>query len=333
MVSTGPLGTISPSVVAALLRALQESGAPIEPFAALLRDTTRPPLDRAFELFERAPALSGDPDFGVHLGERAVIGDFEVLDHTTRTSGTVAEALRRVCRYYPLLVERIEMKLEVIGDLARIVHRAPAPIVSPRAAIDMLFSAIVTRSRIFTGREVPLVAVRLSYPAPEKTAELERFYGLVPSFSQPADELVFDRAFLDVPLLTADEGVSAALEGYASELVARLGAGSSIAAKVRREIIERLSAGEPDLAPIAKKLALSPRTLQRRLRDEGARFQDLVDDARKDLATTYLADRNLGIQEIAYLLGYSEGSAFHRVFRKWTGQSPADYRAALIRKT
>jgi AraC-like DNA-binding protein len=97
---------------------------------------------------------------------------------------------------------------------------------------------------------------------------------------------------------------------------------------VRQQLVERLRDGEPEQGAVARPLGLSERTLQRRLRDEGTTFGALVDDVRLELARMYLGDPELAIFEVAFLLGYSEPSAFNRAFRRWTGASPSEHRRA-----
>jgi AraC-like DNA-binding protein len=254
----------------------------------------------------------------------------EVLDHATRASRTIGEGLERMARYYRLLVERIETKLETVGDVARITHRAEPPLVSPRHAVEMLFAAIIARGRALTQRDWPLRLVRFVHPRPAEMAELERFFGAPIDFDQPADEIIFDRRFLDQPLLTADPTLTVVLDRYADTLLARLSGPDPFLSDVRRAVAETLRGGAPSLCQTARRLATSARTLQRRLAKTGASYELLVEEVRRELAERYLAERHLGLSEVAYLLGFSEGSAFHRAFRRWTGKTPKQHRDALI---
>jgi AraC-like DNA-binding protein len=95
---------------------------------------------------------------------------------------------------------------------------------------------------------------------------------------------------------------------------------------VRRIIRDRLPLGAPEIADVASELAMSMRTLARRLEAEGTTFRDLVDDARRRLAIEYVGTRDIGFSEVSYRLGFSHVAAFHRAFRRWTGQTPLGYR-------
>ena len=103
---------------------------------------------------------------------------------------------------------------------------------------------------------------------------------------------------------------------------------SSVGARVRELLAAQIREGEPEQAQLARSLGMSERTLQRRLRDEGLAFAALVDKVRTELAELYLSDPKLAVFEVAFLLGYSEPSAFNRAFRRWTGQSPSQFRAS-----
>ena len=100
---------------------------------------------------------------------------------------------------------------------------------------------------------------------------------------------------------------------------------------VRKAIAELMRDGEPKLAQVANKIATSPRTLQRRLKNYGLEFKKLVAETRRRFALDYLKDRKNTLTQIAFLLGYSEVSAFNRAFKRWTGSTPLDYRRRTTR--
>lgn len=328
---------MSTAVVRALATALAAAGARVDgvlaelgiDVATLSDPDARVPTERAFALFERAEELSGDPDFGLHTGARMPLGAVEVLDHATRTSRTIADAIQRMTRYYALLVERIEVRLDAIGDLARVTHCTEPPLVSPRHAVEMLFAVIVARGRELTGCEWPLRFVRFVHARPADTRELERFFRAPIEFGQPVDELLFERSFLDAPLSTADPALSKVLDRYADVLLARLPAADPFLTDVRGAVAETLRGGEPSLVATAHRLGTSGRTLQRRLAEADTTYAAVVDDVRRELATRYLAQPRTGIGEIAYLLGFSRASAFRRAFKRWTGKTPKEMREAL----
>ncbi|HYY42110.1 MAG TPA: helix-turn-helix domain-containing protein, partial [Pyrinomonadaceae bacterium] len=171
-------------------------------------------------------------------------------------------------------------------------------------------------------------SVSFQHPQPADTTEHRRIFRAPVHFDQPRNELVLDRALLALPLARADAGLCALLDRHAQELLARLPQRDDTTAQVRRLLSDALSGGDPNIAAVARQLGLSARTLQRKLRAEGTSYQDLLDLMRRDLARRYLQERDMAVCEVAYLLGFSGPSAFHRAFRRWTGVTPKEFRQA-----
>jgi AraC-like DNA-binding protein len=101
-----------------------------------------------------------------------------------------------------------------------------------------------------------------------------------------------------------------------------------LAFDVRRALTVRLVHGEPEIEHVARDLAMSSRTLQRRLSSAGLSYQELLDAVRRETAERHIAEARLSVSEIAYLVGYSEPAAFHRAFKRWTGVTPQAFRSA-----
>jgi AraC-like DNA-binding protein len=132
---------------------------------------------------------------------------------------------------------------------------------------------------------------------------------------------------LERPNPTADPALSRTILRHAEALLAALPEPTATyAERVRRGLAEILGEGEVSLRQVARGLKMSERSLQRRLAAEGVTFDGLLDDVRHHLALRYLADPSIAVSEVAYLLGYSEPSPFHRAFRRWTGATPSDMR-------
>jgi AraC-like DNA-binding protein len=148
-------------------------------------------------------------------------------------------------------------------------------------------------------------------------------------FSQPVNVLAFRMADAERPLPTADPVLGRLLTGYAEEVIAQIPIPDAFVARARTAVLDELRGGDPAIATVARRLGTSTRTLQRRLGEAGTSHVKLVDECRHQLARHYLGDVNLSLGEIGYLLGFAQANAFHRAFRRWTGQTPAAFRAAL----
>jgi AraC-like DNA-binding protein len=140
--------------------------------------------------------------------------------------------------------------------------------------------------------------------------------------------LVLRRGDLDRVVSTADDTLVGYLDRLADESLESLGTEESILKKVRRALWTELSEGQPSVKRIAAALNMSVRTLQRRLREDDTSFVEVLDEFRREMATGLLRNRELAIYEVAFLLGYSEPSTFHRAFRRWHACSPREYRLA-----
>src|SRR5262249_48595274 len=173
--------------------------------------------------------------------------------------------------------------------------------------------------------------VQFAHPAPTDAKEHIRVFGAPVLFSCPTNALVVEREFFERPVPAADKRLYPILRRYLDRVLRDMPREDSLVTAVRRAIGETMRDGDPTLARVAARVATSPRTLQRQLRDHGADFKRLVDDTRHRFALNYLRDAKHTLTEIAYLLGYSEVSAFNRAFKRWTGSTPSDHRRTSMR--
>ena len=144
-------------------------------------------------------------------------------------------------------------------------------------------------------------------------------------FEADRSELVMCSRMLERPSVHANAGIARVHEDLAKELLARQ-VHEGLAHSVRQALAHQLESGPPDLASVAGELAMSPRSLQRRLAEEKTSFRDILERLRRDLARRHLEHTTISISEIAYLAGFSEVSAFTRAVRRWFGRSPAQVR-------
>ncbi|MDX5438302.1 MAG: AraC family transcriptional regulator, partial [Pontibacter sp.] len=172
--------------------------------------------------------------------------------------------------------------------------------------------------------------VLLAYPEPPSIKEHERiFAGAELVFGAKFSGLVFDVAYLQLPVVTANPELNQFFEKYAEEYLQKLHQPKTVQERVQREIAQLLKGEEPGINIVARSLAMSVRSLQSKLKEEGTTYQALLDEVRKQIAVKHLQDNQNTITDIAYLLGYSEPSVFSRSFKKWTGLPPAAYRQRM----
>lgn len=281
-------------------------------------------------LWNEAARRTGDEAFGLHAARSIVPGAFDVLDYAVRCAPTLRAALERLVRYNRLVHDVAAFTLQEAAGRMRIEHGfRTAGAVQCRHSADFTVGSLVTMATQITG--VPLIARAVAFrhgrPSPAVIAAYGEFFGLEPRFAQPSNALEIDSEALQRPLVAADPALSRVIERHAEALLAaRPVEEQSVADRVRRVLAGSLGEGEATLAFVADKLRMSERSVQRKLAEEGVSFDALLDELRRDLALRYLADPKLAIAEVAYLLGYSEPSPFHRAFKRWTGYTPAEAR-------
>lgn len=287
------------------------------------------------ELLAQGVKLSGDDALGLHLGEAVRPGYYGVLGYLIMSCATLADALHRQARYAAL-----------VGNLGRVdlADEPPRACLEPQVAhswqpllpqqqrqlSEETLAGWVTFGHWISGLDIPPTEVRFQHPAPPDTREHQRIFRCPVLFGQADNALVFPKRLLAAPLGQADVQVRLMLDAYADRLLNEIKQGHSVLDRARLELARQLPESGADLRLIAAALALSPRTLQRRLREAGLSFNHLVDETRQQLVLHYLRDPALELAEIAFLVGFSEPGSLARAFRRWTGQSPGEYRRHLL---
>jgi AraC-like DNA-binding protein len=324
-------GTTSPSQLRVFSDGLERLGYDV---AALLAEAgvRRADLDdpdvrvpcAAFErLVGGALARRRTTNLGARLAAQTPMGTHPLLDYLVVTSDTVGEGLAQLARYFRLTGAPADILISEDEDPIRvIVHGAGHPFTA-----EYTSSLIVHHLRSETQGRVRVAFVSLMHQ-PDDAVALARQLECEVRTAAPWNGVAFPRETWRLPLRRRDPVLRQVLEGHARDVSARTPppAADSASLRVRGVLATRLGRGEPSVRDVARRLAVAPRTLQRRLAAEGVTYQELVDDTRREAAERLLVDASLAVAEIAYLLGFSEPSAFHRAFKRWAGVTPQDFR-------
>jgi AraC-like DNA-binding protein len=295
--------------------------------AELLADPdARLPVSSELRLWSEAVRLTRDESLGLRLLESLQIGDFGGIGYAVRSSTTLGGAYERVVRYLRLLNRELGLRLVVEGAQARLQHLPPTGHAPPRCAVEYLLGIMVLIGRRNIGDAFRLRAARFRHPAPASLEQHRQLFGEPLRFEQEQDELVFDRALLDRPQAQAEPVLCEVLDRHLQQMIESLPTDTGFLDRARACLVSELSRGEPTLGRIAQRLHMSERSLQRRLQQEGTTLQALLAGVRTDLAVRYLSEAQESISEVAFLLGFSEVSTFHRAFKRWTGLTPSAYR-------
>ena len=271
-----------------------------------------------------------DRDLGIRLGSAIRAKDVGLVGYTMLHSATLGDALARLVRFGRIIDETYPPEVRVQrGETMYRVEPLPEQRLSMERLADFDLAGLLAVLRELAGVEIVPAAIHFPYRSPSSDLTTFRsFFGGELLFDQPDIALVFKNQTLRLPVRTADPALGTYLDQLAENVVETLAPGGSMSDKVERALWAEIKDGRPQLDSVAKALAMSPRTLQRRLREEETSFAELLDRFRHEMSLQLLGDRELAIYEIAYLLGYSEPSTFYRAFRRWTGASPQEVRGS-----
>jgi AraC-like DNA-binding protein len=294
---------------------LRRAGMPVD---RLEDPNARYPLSAMHRLWTLAIDATDDPCFGIDVGRSWHPTTFHALGYSALACATLREALGYVARYCRVVSTGANVDVADYGGEVSVIlaSRDHSPAQASEAAVQAGLAALVILCRVARGGPVVPQRVMLQQDNPQALARLREFFGCAIEFNAPQNALVFRADDLDAPLPTANPilvQISAqALERY----VARI-ACDTLADSVRSRIIHLLPSGPVEQAAVARSLNLTLRTMQRKLKEEGATFRELFDDTRRRLADQYSKDSTLSSSELAYLLGFSEASSLRRAMKRW----------------
>lgn len=266
------------------------------------------------------------PDLALLAAEALPFGAYKVIDFVVANAPTVGEGLRRVCRYFPILDPR--GRIDVHEDALVLTTEGREV---PPAAQQYTLAAVLLRSQAAAGVPWAAAAVDFTFGAPEDRRTYERVFGDVCRFSQPEARLVVPPATWDLRVEGANEALFSVLDDHAQRLLAEVPEREpSFADDLRHHVRAQLCGGDLGIGSIAKSMGMSERTLQRRLEDLELTYSNVLGEVRHEASKSYLREPNVSIAEVAWLLGFSEQSAFSRAFKRWTKQSPGAWRKTQL---
>ncbi|MEH6364617.1 MAG: AraC family transcriptional regulator [Pseudomonas marincola] len=261
--------------------------------------------------------------FGVQRSRR---GTFAMMCHAIINCRSLEKALSRGALFCGLFADAPAITLNIVGDSAELSVDGSQLNDPDHFLLESLLVIWHRLGSWLIGQRITLEHVSFAYSEPAHASEYELLFPCPRQFSAAQTTLRFHRRYLNMPLLQDERTLKHFLLRSPADLLARPHGGHTLGSQIRR-LLGRDCTQWPDLECVAKHLHMSPQTLRRHLREEGCSFQELKDQLRRDLAIYHLGRDELSIQAIAEQLGFSEPSAFHRAFKKWTGLTPGNYRA------
>jgi AraC-like DNA-binding protein len=303
---------------------LREAGLPIGLFK---QDKVLVTTDEFFAFYRAIERLSLDPAIGLRLANESRIERYDPIAIAALCTRTFRDAIERIARYKQLTCpEKIDI-VERDNECAVHFTWLQAHEEEPTVLVDLCFAWIVSVAARGMGR--PIHPKRVDFRRADAHKSVYQAYFQCPvRLNADQNVLVFEKRDMDSPFLTFNAELLAMV---APQLEAELS--QQLSEKDLRErvkgVLKRLIAGHrPGIRDVARELHMSTRTLQRRLTEEGATFQQVMEEARRELARHYLLHSSLELNETAYLLGYADANSFFRAFHAWEGTSPGQWRTS-----
>jgi AraC-like DNA-binding protein len=295
------------------------------PTSALGDDRMLVTTEQLFAFWAAVHDLSGNPLIGLVLGTEQRVERYDPIALASLSASSFRDAVGRAARYKQLTCPE-DIRVETRGGESAIqFHWLLAEQAAPHVLTDLCFAWVQTLGNRGTGQRIVPVRVSFTRPAAFRR-EYESHFACPIDFNAATNELVFSALDLDRPFQTRNSDLLSTLAPQLeAELSAQL-APQTIEAEVRTVVKRLLTGRRPDLREVARTMGASARTLQRRLAEHRVTFQQLLEEARRDLARHYLRHSALDLSEIAYLLGYEDASSFFRAFQQWEGTSPGRWR-------
>lgn len=284
------------------------------------------PIETYLLIQDEAANYVNDPYFGLHMGEFAEVGSWSILGYMMMNCKTLGEAFEKSTRYSRIIGNLIEGNVHLGFNKIKVTLWTPphAPKMS-RHCFEATISSSVRLMRTLTGVKLSPLEVTFIYPEPESRSEYERIFHCPVHFGQKENTFTLAMSVVNTPILLANPGLLEYFEKYAQDFLADMDRQNEHARAVTKIILARMDDEALSINKVAKEMAVSVRTLQNRLKEEGVVFSELLTDTRQRLAKKYLQE-NYTVEQITYLLGFSEPSVFRKAFKKWSGVTPREYR-------
>ena len=280
------------------------------------------------KLISEAAALSEDSSVGLQLGRRLELSSHGVLGMACATSATLLDALGVLKEYLPVRTRLLSVELRMLADNLQVIVR-PAPSLgeTSQAVCEMFLVVIKELADQLVPGEGAAMEVDFDYPEPPHSALARDVFECPLRYRQPRTGISFDIERASLPAPQYDANFHAEALNLVKQEMAQVGVGEMLRTRLERLLTERHEA-PPPLEEAARLLEMTPRTLHRRLEDEGASFQSILDTVRHRVALDYLLSRRLSVKETAARLGYCNAANFRRAFKRWDGLAPSERQAA-----
>jgi AraC-like DNA-binding protein len=316
---------------------LESAGVPVAPLlkrVGLTPELIADPEQRLsvqsqIRLLDEAASALKDDCLGFTLARDHDPREIGLLYYVMASSQTLGDGLRRVARYSRITNESLVVGYREGNRLVINLSYSGVPRHSDRHQVEFCMFGLLRICRLLTGQNIVPQHFSIAHHRSGGTSEMARFVGMKVEFGADTDELALKLDARDLPLIHSDPYLNDLLLNYCEAALAdRRGDKSHLRTRVENAISSVLPHGRVLVEDVARSLGMSERTLARKLSDERLNFTEILQQLRRDLAVRYLDDPKLHVSKIAWLLGFSQVSAFTHAYKRWTGKTPSEMRTA-----
>lgn len=285
----------------------------------------------ADRIINAAVKLTDNDNLGILQGESLSKGFSNILGYVLMNCATLRECWMKYCRYEKIIDSTGISDFNIVGTNAVISNiTIDNSLKNNRQFSDFKIAGILSYVKLLCNKNLQLNEVHFAYSRPKDTSQHERVFNCKVSFERPTNALIFNSELLNIPVIEPNKSLLHLFEDNAEKTLKTFYT-NSYADMVTKIIYEEINyCNLPSVEIVAKKLLLSVRSLQLYLQKENTSYNRLVKEVRKNTAEKYLNDSNISIDEVAFILGFSETSAFYRAFKSWTGLTPKQFRKSLF---
>ena len=283
---------------------------------------SRVPVAKVRGLWRAVMERVDDPVLGLNIGRSVDIRRMGLVGYVLYYSADLGSALQQLSRYGRIVSEAVQFRLHHTNGKSVFRCDAHPFMITLRHPIEGTLALLLTTARELAGDDIEPLQVCLPSPRPSSVAEYRSVFGRHVKFDCPYAELTFARRHMRLATKDPDLTLAGYLTELADEKLRDLGQRyPNLVDRVRRCLWSMLPGAKPELSSVAAQLGMSPRTLQRRLRDTGTSFSAVLEELRREMSEELRAHQGFAAADVAFLLGYSESGAYQRAARRWRGSN------------
>ncbi len=290
------------------------------------------PLRYQVSLYELLVNKLGDPIVGLHVGELYNVAAMGIVGQLIQNCRTLQQALEKSIEYFNLISNGFEMIMKHEPDSFRLIFRLDQGLqqLHPVGSHQLILGSMVYAYKeiyYLTGKHIEPTAAAIVFDA--ESTEMLRLLGKQPAVNAKENYLSFNNEILQTPITHSDYELLMILEQVACDRMSVQQSDNMVFThQIERMIYSLIDPAFPSIQEIASNLNTTPRSIQRKLKDEHTSYATILEKIKKELAVTYLK-KDLSIKEVSYLMGYAEPSSFVSAFKKWFGHTPVKYKSLL----